>query len=299
VLADEHELRSRPADQGLSGSFGGNVVDHWWSLPLALHSAELGSAIEAANRKLDSSLAWVRQISTGRSGAAIHVLGRDGRPEVIMRVTSLRRALREKYAVCHLPSARHLQIGEDLPIVRVPSIHRPFDVTITLARFVNGGSIQYGSTLCPKFETLFETPSGTSRHDCPRVVVGLLTWLANEVPDIKHTINLALVKATGETWTRAIGHGDPTPSNVIDAESEGPVPVDFASGGQVARRLHRARWLHSVHGEGKEPLCECCAGAGQDRIALLADAARRLKSDGADRQRREYWVQRIKQLAEG
>src|SRR5689334_8080285 len=102
--------------------------DHWWSSPLTLTPAEINDVVRASSRLIGHELQWLGRVEGGRSGAALHVLGRR-RPEIFARVTSCRRAMRERYIVTVLDAASPLRIDGVLPIVALPTVRRTYAVS--------------------------------------------------------------------------------------------------------------------------------------------------------------------------
>lgn len=242
----------------------------------------------------------VGAMAGGRSGAAIYAIRGADEAKYVMRVTSARRAHRESYAVQRIPSAHALWVdGTGVRIVMTPKIQRAFPVAMTIARHMTGDPAE-GADLegaaCMQFSSLFESTSVRKHAKCPESVIRLLSWLVAHWPDGDRRARAALMRAAGQNWQSVVGHGDPSYKNLIWTD-RGLAPIDFAGGGVLPVRTHRARWVNTVHWRnGKQGQCCYCIDAEKDHMALLIDACRRLRSDAGDGAREGIWRGRVDAL---
>lgn len=234
----------------------------------------------------------------GRSGAALYAAQADHVEPLVVRVTTLKRATREMYALQNVPSARSLWPTMGPRLIHPLPVTRGFEVAATVTRRLRGARPPYSPDMCTRFPELFEGAQQRDSHSCPPTVVKLHLWLLDVLPGYATAIRHSLVLGLRQEWDSAVAHGDPSLGNLIVDRSDGIVPIDFASGGLVARRLHRARWSHAVHCRADGEVMDCDACPTSDPIAFITDAARRLRSDAADPQRSARWRTRIIQLLE-
>lgn len=274
--------------------------DHSWASPLRLTRGELADALHSASLGLGVRMDLAEPVCGGRSGAAVYAIrGADGE-RCFMRVTSARRAERERFVVQRIPSASALWLdGAGLRVVAVPRIERGYPVAMTLARYIAGDPVKgtdVGGMACREFSSLFESASVSGSNGCPTSVVRLLNWLVERWPTDDPRPRTSLALALRQDWRRVVGHGDPSYDNLLRT-NEGIVPVDFAGGGIVPARAHRARWVNAVHWrKGQQGQCSYCIEVEEDRMALLVDACRRLRSDAGDRAREGVWFSRVDAL---
>lgn len=274
--------------------------DHSWTSPLRLTKSELSHALHSASLYLETHLDLCEPAVGGRSGAALYVIGRGDDRKYFMRITSAWRARRERYVVQRIQSARDLWPDEDgLRVMMLPIIQRGYPVAMTLARYIEGDSVDsadLGGMACLQFSSLFESTHVAVGTACPRSVVRLLSWLVSRWPSSDPRPKTALARALGQEWKAVIGHGDPSYGNLIRT-NDGLVPVDFAGGGLLPARTHRARWVNTVHWRnGEQGQCPHCILVEEDRMALLVDACRRLRSDSGDSAREGVWLSRVDAL---
>lgn len=275
-------------------------LDHSWASPLRLTRSELSHALHSASLSLGMQLDLSEPALRGRSGAAVYALGCAHDEKYFMRVTSARRAHRERFVVQRIESARDLWPDENgLRVVEVPRIQREYPVAVTLARYIEGDSVEsadLGGLACLQFSSLFESTPASVGTACPKSVVRLLSWLVSRWPSGDPRPKAALMLSVRQDWRCVVGHGDPSYDNLLRT-NDGLVPVDFAGGGILPVRTHRARWVNAVHWRnGEQGQCRYCITVEEDRMALLVDACRRLRSDAGDDAREGIWFSRVDAL---
>lgn len=234
----------------------------------------------------------------GRSGAALYAAIAADEEQLVIRVTTKKRAERELHALRMLPSARPLWPTMGPQLIHLLPIARGFPVAATVTRHLSGAMPQYSTDLCTGFSELFEGDRVRQAGFCPASVVKPHLWLLDLLPEYAAGIRRSLTLALHQDWEIGFGHGDPSLGNLIATSSGRILPIDFASGGTVVQRLHRARWAHAVHGPVAGDDMDCGACPTADPIAFIADAARRLRSDAADPVRSFRWRARVVRLFE-
>lgn len=240
----------------------------------------------------------------GRSGAALLILqaGPSYSDQYFARVTSRRRSMRELYVIDNLDSASHLRIRGRARGCDLPWIRRHFPVSMTIVPLLENCGSLLSTDICPQFDRLFASSLDRVVDKPPQNILRPLLGLFDELPCEYHSrVRSALRLATVQSWRVGLGHGDPHLTNVVKSSESDCTAVDFASGGLVVKRVHRARWVNAVHQSRSElkvvyPECHWCSEALGDDLALLIDAARRLRSEGRDPMRSNFWRELVMSL---
>lgn len=259
---------------------------------------ELSLVFAHLQRALGVEVECLGPLAGGRSGAALYSALAEESETLVVRVTSKERAGREVHALRRMPSASSLWPAMGLRIIYPLPVVRGFPVAATVTRYLLGHRPLYSPDLCTSFQELFEAAQWRQSSSYPTAVVNLHMWLHDALPEYATAIRHSLALGLRQEWSTAFGHGDPSLSNLIATRAGDVLPIDFASGGIVIRRLHRARWFHAVHGSAGGEGTDCGICPTSDPVALITDAARRLRSDGADPVRSARWKTRILQLLE-
>ncbi|MCK7677074.1 hypothetical protein M0E84_03330 [Corynebacterium sp. CCM 9186] len=273
------------------------VFDHDWSNPIRLQPRELQYLIVKVSDYMGVKYFLNEKITSGRSGAALYVMGCLSGDRIFVRVTSLTRARREKYVFDNLSwTVPTSPGGIGMVLVSLPEIKRKFVVAATVTKYIAGENEISRKEVCRTFPCLFEGPLITDAAVLPSNYRRALIKLSDSGAIDRSILRRLLYRGSEEPWVAVLGHGDPSISNVLRFDGQ-IIPVDYAAGGYTIRRLQKSRWIHSVHKtDGFGRLCEYCFEDSSDRLSLILDAVRRLVSDWNSVVYRTFWARRIYSL---
>lgn len=250
----------------------GTTVDHWFDRPLVLSPEEIGHVVRLVSAAFGLRDAGASRLGGGRSGAfVLKIRADEGDAAIVARVTTKRRAMRERYALRRHPGARALWIADQPPeILRASVVRRRFEVWVSVVRFL-AGDVPTADEVREEFGALFEGGSRgafSSKHAV--ALAERVTRDCDVFGDVKNGRAAFFERVARERWERVLVHGDPKVSNVV-ATATGLAAIDFASGGVGASRLQRARFANAAGA------IEDASAA--DSVAQGLDACRRLRSE--------------------
>lgn len=246
------------------------------------------------------------ELQGGRSGAYVarFAPATSNQPDLVLKVTSRRRAQREQYALTHLPSASNLLFAARDFIFPVAEVSRSFDVWAVPMLFVQGRDLRPADAhhaICRMFDQVF-----TGLQRCK---VGPNAWHADMArcyrllplvkklglsPSLIAQLELCCRSAARQD-VYAVLHGDPSPRNILVTASA-LQPIDFSSGGRGLVARQRARWANAIAlGAGISSRdCTWCADIPDEM--LVVDLLRRIESDAGDESRTARNAQYLREI---